>query len=445
MAAADVSGLLEVASVQDSASATAEPAVNETTVAEATPEVAEGGEGAPETAPTDKVDNRTNPDAIRKALKAWRDTSPESAEIARKLNYIVGHEQGYVKEFPTVQEARQAKFILNSVGGPEGIAQLQSTIKSINETDQLLYNGDPKVLDNILEDMKREGKLDAFGKLASPFLDKLKATDQKVYVSTLRPHLHAQLVEANLPSVISAMEEALYMKGEDGKPAPDLKTIAAAIAEQRKWFNWLDQEVKAAGKKDPELESRREAFEKERSDFQSQQTKAFQNEVNTDWNRINNVELGTALKPYLKLPFAKNWTDATKKSVANEIMSTFLADLKADKAYQSRMDSLWSEAKPDKAKIIELHEGKTKLIASRVVKDVLDARYPGFSSVKGAPVTKTPVAKAAAPAGPVKPVFQTTMPKNEDVDWDKTSDVLFTTGRFFDRRGAFRTWNQKYK
>jgi hypothetical protein len=440
-AVADVSGLLDAAASPE-VTAPVETPVEETPLeTEVTQEAAEGGEGETKT-PADKVDNRTNPDAIRKALRAWRDSSPENAEVARKLNYIVGHEQGYTKVFPKVEEARQAKFVLDSVGGAEGIATLQSTLKSVNETDQLLYNGDPRVLDNILEDMKREGKLDAFGKLASPFLDKLKSTDEKAYYSALRPHFFQGIVDSGLPDVLDGLEAALGNQ-VDGKPSPNVETIKGLVAEMRKWLSGLNKSVKTV--KDPELESRRQAFEKEQSDFRSQQSKAFQNEVNTDWNHINNMELGSALKPYLKLPFAKNWTDATKKSVANEIMSTFLADLKGDKAYQMQMDAYWSDAKPDKSKILELHKGKTKLIAARVVKDVLDARYPGFSSVKGAPVKPTAKPNAApATATTAKPIYQTTMPKNEDVDWDKTSDNLYATGRFFDRRGAFRTWSKKY-
>jgi hypothetical protein len=156
------------------------------------------------------------------------------------------------------------------------------------------------------------------------------------------------------------------------------------------------------------------------------------------------------LKPYLKLPFAKNWTDATKASVGREIIQTLLSELTADKTYQSQMDAFWSESKPDKAKIINYHKGKLDLIAKRIVRDVLDARYPGFASVKGAPpAAKRPGQPAAQPSaatsGPAKPIYQTTMPKPDLVDWDRTTDNLFATGRFFDKKGTYRTWSAKYK
>src|SRR5690242_12800210 len=117
MAAADVSALLDVAS---SPTPTPEATPTEAIVDDAAPvespteESTEAGEGAPPAPPTgdeaapapdDKVDARTNPDAIRKALKALRDSSPENAPIARRLNDIVGREGAYRQVFPKVADA----------------------------------------------------------------------------------------------------------------------------------------------------------------------------------------------------------------------------------------------------------------------------------------------------------------------------------------------------
>lgn len=451
MAAADVSALIDVASSPDPVSSPAE--VTEETPVETpeseTPEASEGGEAAEKVAAKadDKTDARTTPDAIRKALKALRDSSPENAPIARKLNDFVGRAQAYEKEFPKVADARNAKFLLDSVGGGDGIAKLQETVRSVNETDALLYAGDGKVLDSIYDDMKAAGKQEAFGKLASPFLDKLKENDPKAYVSAIRPHVFEGVVASGLPGVIEAIEQALGAKDGEGKPAPDMKVLTACANEMRKWFNAEEAANKSRSTKtvDPD----RQAFEKERSDFETTKKKAFEGEVHGEWNRMNNQYLGEALKPYLKLPFAKNWNDATRVSVAKELMSTLLSELGGDKIYQSSMDALWSQKSPDKAKIIDTHKTKLGMIAKRIVKDVLDARYPGFSTVRGAPAPKPAGAKpaAAAPTGATKPIYQATKPATGDpnVDWNRTSDALYASGRFFDKKGVLRTWSPKYK
>ena len=455
MAAADVSALLEAASTPTPAPVTTPntettPEVDETPseVENQPTEASETGAEPTET-PTEqeKIDARKNPDAIRKVLRQLRDSSPENAPVARQLNNIVGRENAYAQVFPKVEDARQAKFLLDSIGGGEGLSSLQSTIKSINETDALLYAGDAKVLDSLLEDMKAAGKPEAFGKLAGPYLDKLAEVDPKSYGSTLRPHVFRSLVQAAFPDMLAGFDEALNGKDAEGKPAVNVEMVKHLAAEMKRWFNAEKQAVEGAAKS-PKDDPDRQAFERERSEFQTQKQKAFESEVNGEWNRVNASALGESLKPYLKLPFAKNWTDATKTSVAREIMQTALADLNADKSYQSQMDALWSESKPDKAKIIDYHKRKMDLIKKRVVSEVLEARYPGFSSVKGAPQPARPVATKGAPQNTAgKAIFQATKPKTGDpnVDWDRTSDTLYTTGRFYDKKGVLRTWNPKYK
>ena len=461
-AAADVTALIDIASSPDTSPTTPTPAADAADVVDqptdgATPaaEDTEAGADTPETTPAadadgatpdDKVDARTNPDAIRKALKALRDSSPENAPIARRLNDIVGREGAYRAVFPKVADAKQAKFLLDSIGGGDGLTQLQSTIRSVNETDALLYAGDARVLDSILDDMKAAGKQDAFGKLASPFLDKLADIDPKSYAAALRPHFFESLTKSGLPDMLSAFSEALGATGADGKPAPNVELIKSLVAEMQRWYNAEKTAVEGSRKSAPDPD--RQAFEKERSEFQSERQKAFEAEVNGEWNRANNQSLGEALKPYLKLPFAKNWTTATKVSVAREITTALLDELSTDKSYQSQMDAFWSDAKPDKSRILQFHKGKLDLVAQRIVRDVLNARYPGFSSVKGAPAAAAkPGAKpaVAATSAGVKPIFQSTQPKPDTVDWDRTPDTLYATGRFYDRKGVLRTWNAKYK
>jgi hypothetical protein len=166
MAASDVSALIDLASPATSD----QPVEQVEEVVEPTEGVepdAEGEVDAPESgevvAPEgDKpVDGRTNPAAIRSALKAFRDLDPKNAPIAKELNNAYGRYTAYREVFPKVEEARNAKALIDANGGHEGIASLQETIRAVNETDQLLYAGDPRVLDQLIEDFKSENKLDA--------------------------------------------------------------------------------------------------------------------------------------------------------------------------------------------------------------------------------------------------------------------------------------------
>lgn len=450
MAAADVSALIDVVSAPDAPVPTtpqpastsptpmpSEPEANDAEITEPETETTDEGEGATEEAVGEEkpVDGRTNPAAIRKALKEFRDSKPENAAVARELNNAYGRYTAYKSVFPKVADAQNAKAILDAVGGNEGVAQLQSTIKSVNETDALLYAGDPRVLDSIIEDMKAENKLDAFGKLAKPFLEKLRGVDDKAYYETMRPHFLQGLVDVNLPGVLQSLTKALT--GE----TPDINAARSILTEMSSWFDNLRNSVETADK--TKLDPEREAFEKERTQFQSERQKAFEAEVNGDWNRINANELGRALKQYTKLPFAKNWTDATKLSVAREIMSTLGDELKNDSTYQAQMDAFWSEKQPDRKKIAGFHEAKLKAISNRIVKSVLDARYPGFQKAAGTArpkATGAPVAPATGSASG-SPTFVTSKPDGSQIDWVKDpTRMLFTTGKAYLKNGKFVTW-----
>lgn len=449
-ATADVSSLIDIASANDSTPVEETPVETTETVetTEATETPIEGETETKVTPEGDKaVDARTNPDAIRKALKAFRDSAPENAPVARELNNGYGRYLAYKNVFPKVADAQNAKAVLEAVGGNDGIAELQGIVKAVNETDTRLYSGDLRqqgqALDDLIEDFRKENKLDAFGKLASPFLDKLQKVDAPAYERAVRPHFYQGLVGAEFPETVQFLMESL--SGEK----PNLEAAMKTLKSMEGWFNKLRNSVETEDKS--KLDPDRQAFEKERTEFQTTKQKEFEKTVNSDWNRENNRALGEALRPYLKLPFAKNWTDGTKQSVAREITTVLLDELSADKTYQSQMDALWSEKNPDKTKIINYHKSKVSIIGPRIVKQVLENRYPGFqkSAVamkpKAAAATTTTSATQQRPG--TRPTFVSTKPPLDQLDMDKDPDRMhLVMGRgYLKGKGTFVSWNPKDK
>ncbi len=447
MAASDVSALLDVAS------ATSDPTPVETTeqpvgqpVAEPDTDLPEPqieddapAEGADVSEPeVDKpVDGRTNPAAVRSALKAFRDLKPENAPIARELNDAYGRYTAYKGVFPKVADAQAAKAVLDAVGGGEGIASLQSTIKSVNETDSLLYAGDARVLDSILEDMKAAGKPEAFGKLAQPFLDKLRSTDEKAYFNAMKPHFFQGLVDVGLPQVLQNLGKML------NGATPNVEGIKALVGELTNWFDNLRNGVESGAKAG--LDPERQAFEKERSEFKSSQQKEFQGTVASACDSHNNRALGTELKGYLKLPFFKNFSAEAKTDIGVAIKGRLYSELSADKGYQSQMDAFFSQPTPDKARIEAFHKAKVESMSRRIVKTVLETRYPGLGGPTPAkPGVPKPV--AAQPVDPNKPSFVSSKPDWEAIDFDKDPNkLLYIAGKAILKNGRFVTWNPKYK
>lgn len=459
MAAADVSALLDIASTPDltpvtPSSPSPEPDTEtaDSALPEAAPEQPEGqqsdessGDVQDDTPGEEKpIDGRTNPVQIRSALKRFRDSAPENAGPARELNNGYGRYLAYKDSFPTVDEARSAKALLDAVGGDTGLATLQEQVKSLGETDSLLYSGDPRVLDNLIDDMRSEGKLDAFGKLASPFLDKLRSVDEKAYLAALKPHFFQQLVNVGVPNVLQSIQKALSSE------KPDLETARGWIAEFNNWFDNLRNGVETAAKAG--LDPERQAFQQERTKWESERTDTFKREVASSNVSHTLRSLGSALKPYMKLPYFKNFSDASKKDLASGLFQQAISELTADKSYQSQMDAFFSQKAPDRKSIEQYHAAKLDSMSQRIVKSMLETRYPNYA--RGAKATPTSVKPAAAKPGAAgqqptagKPVFVNARPKYEDLDMDKDPNkYLFISGRGYRKAdGRFVTWNPRYK
>lgn len=446
MAASNVSALVDLVS-EPTAAPTAEPVEPEVPVETESEPVdspesedtsSPEGESASEPAPGDSpVDARTNPAAIRSALKTLRDSDPKNAPIARELNDAYGRYTAYRSVFPKVADAQAAKAALDAVGGADGLTEMHATLKSVNETDELLYKGDGRVLETLIEDMKAAGHPEAFGKLADPFLEQLKKHDSKAYYDALRPHFFQGLVDVGFDRVLGSLKQLLSVE------TPNVDAVRQQLATLGQWFDEFRDSVDRKSK--DALLPERQAFEKERSDFQTQKQKDFQNSVGTAADTASNRALGSSLKRYLQMPFFKGFSRESLTDLASGIKSALLSELTADKSYQSQMDAFFSQKSPDRDRILSYHDQRVQAAAARIVKSVIERRYPNYLKAGAKPTTK-PGTKPTTPMAAGAPVFVMSKPDGNDIDWDKDpSRHLFITGKAYLKSGKFVTWNPKNK
>lgn len=426
-----------------------ETTTTETTEVDSVEKNADGTEK--EKTDTAEVD-KNSPDSVRKFLKGIRDLDPKNAAFVKTLHNSYERFNAYTKEFPTVNDAREAKAFIESVGGPEGFEKTQQVIQSIEESDQLLYAGDGKLIDNIVEDLKSEGKLDAFTKLASPFLDKLQSLDETGYKSVVRPHLLSNLEKAHFPGAVAGLLDALNKGGEEG--IAEALRFATSMDAWYKGQQGLVEKDKSASS-DPgfqKLEAERKKFQEEKNQFKTNQGKEFQTTVAKELDSHNNRTLGTQLKDYLKHPYFKGFPRPSLEDLAGGIKANLFRTLEADKAYQTQMKALWGASSPDRAKISQYHKAKVDSIAAKVVQQTIQQRYPNYAKggsaagriaatdTKKAEQVKTEA--AATTAG--KPIYVAEKPKWDSINWDKDPQkMLFITGKaYLKGNNKFVTWRK---
>jgi hypothetical protein len=474
--AADV---LDFAGLEETAAAAATPAVDADVTAE---EITENGaevttdEGknpdgtekteeqkTAEAAAKEKANlpgSEKTPAEIRKVLKSIKDADPKNGPVVKQLHGAFERWEAAKQIFPKgVGEMKEAKAFMELVGGTEGYESLQQTVQAIEASDAKLYAGDPTLFDDILEDLKAEGKTEAFGKLAPAFLDKLKTTDEKAYYAAFAPHFLSGLDEVNIGGAIAGVLEALKVADDaDPKALLDAITKAKGVAGgMDKWLKGLQEKAQKskAAELDPErqkLAEDRKAFLKQQEDFKTNQTKEFQKGVAVELEKENNKSLGTALKSYLKMPFFKGFPRETLVDLGNGIKTRMYDTLKADKTYQAQMKALWGAKNPDSAKIKEYHNAKVSSIAEEIVRLTVQQRYPGYAKggsaagrVAAANAKNDATKKAdAAAAATGKPVYVPQKPKWEAIDWDKDPKQLnYIAGRaYLKGSGKLVTWRR---
>jgi len=341
------------------------------------------------------------------------------------------------------------KLYFQALGGvkdlPAAVENLRHTnemLESVKGTDELLYAGDPQLSENVYEDMKAQGKEDAYGKVVGDFLNHLQEVDSSAYYEVSKSHMVSGLNEAGLPGAINAIHSALA-SGDTAKAQNMLKSIA-------NWYTGLRDEVGEKGK----ISKEREAWEKERGSKEAESQKAERGKVEhgvaEECERSSNVELGKFLGGFLRLPYFREFPRETKVDLGNGIKSALYAALKADKGYQSQMDSLWKGKTIDRAKMVQVHTAWLQSHGDALVRGVVQNRYPGYArggsaAGKAAAATDKKAAAGRAAAQSVatgKAIFVASKPTNLIREAVKIAgreysrndlDVMLITGRGFVR------------
>jgi hypothetical protein len=410
---------------------------------------------------TEVKETDSTPQNVRKALKAMRDADPANAKIAKELHNSYERAAAFQKEFPSVQEARDAKAFIDSVGGHEGWEAAQATIANIEETDALLYAGDKKLVDNVVADLKETGNLAALGKIGPAFIDAMKSNmEAKAFSSVIQPHVIATLEGVNLHGAITALGSTVAkLFGEDGKTvnADALKTLKEIASDMDAWWKGeKKQQAAAAAPPKDDVNPEREKFNKEKADWEAGKKKEFNENVGKDCEKYNNKALGGHLKGYLNTAFFKEFPRETLIDLGNGIKERLYKTLEGDSIYQKQMKSMWSTKTPDAAKIKEYHNAKLDAIAEKIVRDTIQARYPNYAkggkaagrvaAAETRKVAENKVAEKSVASG--QPVYVAQKPKWEAIDWAKDpKQLLYIAGKAFLKPvgktpGKFVTWRK---
>ena len=369
----------------------------------------------------------STPANVRTALKAMRDADPKNAGVVKELHGAFERWTAAKQIFPKgVAEMTEAKAFIDSVGGPEGYQKMQDMINTVTATDELLYAADPKLWDNVIEDLKANNHPEALGALAPSLLAKLKAHDVDAFYNTTIPVVADALKEVHMDSFVSQFNAALTEKDAKGDVVPNLAKITSLVKSITDWYTDLDKDAKGRTTVPTDTPERKKflaekaAFEKTRTDSEKADRAKVESGIAEECDKSNNVTLGKSLGGFLKMSFFKDFPRETLVDLGNGIKENLYKALKADSAYQTQMSAMWKAKTPDRAKMLQYHQAKVNSISNDIVTKTVQNRYPGYakggsaSGKAAAAVVKKEVAAKAAntSVSTGKPIYVASRPEN---------------------------------
>jgi hypothetical protein len=375
-------------------------------------------EGESEEATETPEDGRKFPDAVRKALKEFRESNPANAKAAEALKNSFGRDQAYKAVFPEPADAVKAHATLQELGGYEGgVDGIKTTLAEVEEIDALLAAGDPACLDR-LQEIAGEG----LNKLAPEILNRMKASNPTAYADVLRPIVSQAVAAAGYDTRIEAIWSALQNARRSDAPESfkneaqdEADLLIKDLYKNLKALGTAAEPVTKANPATEALTAREKAIQdKENQFFDAEVGKItdteFQKGLLKEFNPyFDKLKLNQAQKDGLVSDF---WADVTKMCSADKV---YLKNLNAAKSAKART--------PDK--VAAVVNAKFSAIVAQVAKSVVTKRYP--QGAKSAVVK--PAVKPAAAAGVgtlAKPILVKEVPERSQIDFTKTTEDMLS-------------------
>ena len=378
-----------------------------------------------------ETDGRKVDAVTRKALAALKKVDPAAAKqlfAEHGRAERIREELGAKNLSEAVNKVRQMSATLEAVGGEEGLTELQGEVEDYRNEIKQFSNGDPALLAQL-----REANPEQFANMVTQGLEQIaQHMSAEQFDNAILPTMVARLEKAGWYDSIKTLSELI--KEGKGQEAFDLTA---------KMANWLTN-AKGMVKKQLDLKNQknpeREQLEKDRADLNREKQQAFETSVSVDVNRANNMATAQLVEPFFKDLKLK---PEGRREFINALNSRIWKMMEKDASFQRAAKSLL--AKGDQAKSARFVSAKFAELLPEQFRTLRNAMYPNY--VRGGTKASANAGKKNAGAGGAgggangkgngaggggaAPNYTGGKPDRDAVDWARTSETLWISGRAF--------------
>ncbi len=357
----------------------------------------------------------------RNVAKAASEAMPEQAGALRDMAEKTYKYQAYEAIFKKPEEAQAAKSLIETLGGTEGIGQIQERISYLDNQDEMLRSGNPAVLDEMFKDFP-EGA----AALAEPFLERLARTAPDTYQSVVGGLAVDMIVNAG---VAQALQDAF--NAED--PKPYIQRLYNWLAEQTQGRNNL----RAASSNSRATAPSR--FEQEQQKLNKERDEIFAAGVQQRSNAIVQPVVDSAIAD---IGGRYRLNDGQKEHLRASVVQHVIAQMNADANYKRQIDIRRRAAKgnPDSVAGYMANEFNQRFKAAvpEVARTIYGAPKAVAQGGSGAASQGKGAPKVSASGGPL---MLARRPDNSQIDFNRPdSDLMLIKRQGYLKDGRFVQW-----
>lgn len=369
-----------------------------------------------------ETDARKLDDKTRKMVADLKKTNPAAAkELANQFFRRLAYE----KEFPTVQDARQAKATIESLGGEEGISKLQEEVTDYRSEIEQFANGDPALVEQLYK-----SNPESTAKMVEAALDIFTQSNniQALDSVLLRP-IAQRLQQVGLHTHL--LKAAEFIKNGKGQEAYD---TLGAIGE---WLTKLTGDAEKMGTTRTAKDPREEQLTQREQKLQEQEARNVERVIHEEVSRLNNRSLSKTIEPFFK---ELKLNHEGRREFTQNLQSKIWAAMKADEVFVRNANNV--KKKGDHAATAKFVNAKFNEVLPAVFRSYRNSLYPNLmkAAAKNGQPTATNGKPAPAKAAPTNStvIKVADAPKFDEVDWSKDpGDKLWSTGYAYLKNGKF--------
>ena len=435
----DLGVMIEAPEVEET-----EPVADETS----TDALAESTELTPETGSADEPPKEEDPYStkftreMRSSLKAWRDSNPGDSQIAKFSRQILANHERLVAfsqmEPKGIDGLREKYALLDGLThgesrGVDALAAIQGQLQEVEQTDELLAQGDPRAFDALGEAFN-----DGLTKLAPAYLERIGKTDPEALNRAVMPYIVSTLQQSDLVKHYNDLVDVLNSQNDPRfNDQTKMQFTIQSLARMGQWLNGLQEKavVPPAG---PNKE--RETFDQERSKFQEEKvTTHWEAKIYPQTRQFVDAKFKELFAPYqsrLKLP--PEALDDAKADFRRRLNAAG----EADKPYMGQISVYRKQGMANPDAVVNFVRSGLARHVKPVMDSMMKARgYTAFLAGR----TKAPVAtngNGKVTQGPTlaNVEVRTVKPRDEEIDHQRRTIEQIRTKVFPLKNGKVVQW-----